>query len=124
VIEREIPRVPVSREERDRIVESFSDFTRQGGRIDVSRIPDVHPPLAGFLFDDAGRLWVIPVTRPGEARTLEVFEANGRYLGRVALPGPYRSTPKAIRGNRMAVIVRDNDDVPSLTVMRIDKPAS
>jgi sugar lactone lactonase YvrE len=123
VVEREVGPVPVSREDRDRILESFSNFTRQGGRIDASRIPRVHPPLAGFLFDDAGRMWVMPMTGRGEPRVLDVFEADGRYLGRVALPGPYRSTPKAIRGNRMAVVVRDEDDVPSLTVMRIEKPA-
>jgi sugar lactone lactonase YvrE len=123
VVEREVAPVPVSREDRDRIVESFSDFTEQGGRIDASRIPRVHPPLAGFLFDDAGRIWVMPMTGRGEPRILDVFEADGRYLGRVTLPGPYRSTPKAIRGTRMAVVVRDDDDVPSLTVMRIEKPA-
>lgn len=122
MLERENPRVPVSREDRDRIVESFAEFTRQGGKIDVSRIPRVHPPLAGFLFDDSGRLWVIPMAGRGEARVLDVFEPDGRYLGRVVLPGPYRSTPKAIRENRMAVVVRDDDDVPSLTVMRIEKP--
>lgn len=122
VVERPDPRVPVSREERDRIVQSFADFTRQGGRIDVSRIPDHHPPLAGFLFDDAARLWTLPITRPGEPRALDVMEADGTYLGRVTLPGPYRSTPRSIRGNRMVVVVRDDDDVPSLTVMRIEKP--
>jgi sugar lactone lactonase YvrE len=122
VVERENPRVPVSREDRDRIVESFSEFTRQGGKIDVSRIPHVHPPLAGFLFDDAGRLWVIPMAGRNEARVLDVFEADGRYLGRVVMPGPYRATPKEIRGNRMVVVVRDEDDVPSVTVMRIEKP--
>jgi hypothetical protein len=123
VVERPDPRVPVSRKERDRIVQSFADFTRQGGRIDVSRIPDHHPPLAGFLFDDAGRLWAIPMTKRGEPRALDVMEADGTYLGRVTLPGPYRSTPKAIWGDRVAVVVRDDDDVPSLTLMRIQKPA-
>lgn len=122
-VARRSPRVPVSPEERARVVESYSEFIRQGGTIDLSRIPATHPALGGFLFDDAGRMWVMPVTRRDEDRVLDVFEPEGRYLGRVVLPGPYRSTPRAIRGNRMVVVVRDDDDVQSLTIMRIEIPA-
>jgi sugar lactone lactonase YvrE len=121
-IHHEEPRVPVSREERDRMVESYSEFARQGGEIDLSRIPDTHPALGGFLFDDTGRLWVMPVTARDHGRVLDVFDPNGGYLGRVILPAPYRSTPRAIRGNRMVVIIRGDDDVQSLAIMRIEKP--
>jgi sugar lactone lactonase YvrE len=122
VVEREHPRVPVTRDERAGMLKAYPEFTRQGGKIDISRIPDVHPVHGGFLFDDAGRLWVMPVTGRREQRVLDVFEPDGRYLGRVALPAPHRSTLKAIRGNRMVVVIRDDDDVQSLAVIRIEKP--
>ena len=122
VVERRTPGVPVTREERDRMLENYRDFTRQGGRIDVSRIPDHHPAMNGFLFDDAGHLWVSVVTSPREGRALDVFDPIGRFLGRVALPAPQRTALRAVRGDRMALVFRDSLDVPTVIVMRIHKP--
>jgi 6-bladed beta-propeller len=122
VIERRVPVVPVTREDRDRILESYRHFTEKGGRIDVSRIPDRHPAISGFLFDDAGNLWVSPTTSRREGRALDVFDPAGRYRGRVTLPVPERTSLKAVRGNRMALISRDSLDVQTVIVVRIEEP--
>ena len=114
--------VPVTRQERDRMLESYQEFIRQGGRVDLSRIPDHHPALTRFLFDDAGHLWVSPITPESEGRVLDVFELSGRYLGRVAYPAPRRSAPYTIRGGQMAVVARDSLDVQTVIVMRVVKP--
>jgi sugar lactone lactonase YvrE len=124
IIERKPRPVPVTRAERDRMLASYPDFTRRGGKMDVSRIPDHHPALINFLFDDAGNLWVIPEASPAEGRVLDVFDPDGRYLGRVPLPVPQRTSLRAIRDNRMALISRDSLDVQTVIVMRIEKPES
>lgn len=123
VVQREHRAVPVTRAERDRRLDDYRDFVRQGGRIDLSRIPDSYPALHGFLFDDEAHLWVSPVTRKQEGRVLDVFEPDGSYLGRVALPTAARSSPKFIRDNRMLVVERDSLDVQSIVVLRVEKPA-
>jgi hypothetical protein len=122
VIERKDPRVPVTRAERDRVLESYRHFTRSGGRIDVSRIPRHHPPLTSFLFDDAGNLWVGTASSPSRGRALDVFDPGGRYLGAVALALPRRTALKAVRGDRMVLVSRDSLDVQSVIVIGIHKP--
>lgn len=114
--------VPVSRAERDRMLENYRGFVGQGGTIDQARIPAIHPALHGFIFDDAGHVWVSPATRPSHGRVLDVFELTGRYLGRVPLPAPPISSPKTIRGNRLVVVAKDSLDVPTVLVLRIEKP--
>jgi sugar lactone lactonase YvrE len=123
VVERPHTPPPVTRAERQSRLDGLSDFVRQGGRIDPARIPDTHPALHGFLFDDAGHLWVSPVTSAEEGRVLDVFRLDGSHLGRAALPTPARSSPRAIRGDRMLVVARDSLDVPTVIVLRIEKPA-
>lgn len=123
VVEREVDPIPVTREDRARVMEENEFFTRQGGRIDLSRIPDHKPALNEFAFDDAGHLWVSPVLGAGEAPALDVFTPAGGYLGRVQLPAGKMSV-KTIRGDRMAVVAKDSLDVESVVLLRIVKPTS
>ncbi|HST59131.1 MAG TPA: 6-bladed beta-propeller [Longimicrobium sp.] len=122
VIERNPPPVPVTPEERSQMLENYRRYTEQGIEIDVSRIPRHHPPLSSFLFDDAGNLWVSPITSPDEGRALDVFDPKAVYLGRVRLPATQRTALKTVRGDRMALVARDSLDVQSVIVMRIKKP--
>jgi sugar lactone lactonase YvrE len=122
VVERKPRPVPVTRADRDQALAGYADFTRRGGKMDVSRIPDHHPEMINFFFDDGGNLWVSPATSPREGRALDVFDPNGRYLGRVALPVPQRTSLRAVRGDRMVLITRDSLDVQTVIVMRIRKP--
>ncbi len=124
VVERKVEPVPIPRAERDRMLENYEGFVRQGGKIDLSRIPKTYPAHNGFLFDDSGRLWVKPNTDPRHGAMLDVFDPDGRYLGRVALPTGERSAPLVIRGDRMAVMVTDSVGVQSVSLLRIVRPAS
>lgn len=74
------------------------------------------------MFDDEGHVWVRPVTPADEEQGLDVFESDGRYLGRVALPLGQRSSPWVIRDGRMAVVARDSLDVPAVVLLRVKKP--
>ncbi|HYW07886.1 MAG TPA: 6-bladed beta-propeller [Longimicrobium sp.] len=123
VVQREVPRVPVTRQDRARIEEDARAFVKQGGKIDMSRIPTSMPALNPFTFDDTGHLWSSPVTSEKEGRMLDVFELNGRFLGRVSLPTGMRSSARVIRGDRMVVVARDSLDVESVILLRIVKPA-
>lgn len=122
VVEREVERVPVTREDRARLMDETEFFTRQGGKIDLSRIPDHQPALSGFVFDETGHLWVSPVLEAAEGGALDVFAPSGSYLGRVPLPGG-RISVRAIRGNQVAGVAKDSLGVESVILMRIVKPA-
>lgn len=123
VVEKEIERVPVTREDRARVADENTAFTRAGGEIDLSRIPDHKPALAGFVVDDEGRLWVSPVLSAAEGTAVDVFGRDGGYLGRVPLPGR-GMTIRAIRGDQLVAVAKDSLDVESVALFRIEKPAA
>lgn len=122
IVERTHTPVPVSREERTRMLERYRGFIQKGGKVDLARIPDTHPALNGFLFDDTGHLWVSATTDARKGRVLDVFEPAGTYLGRVAFPSPAVGSVRTIRGGRLVVVARDSLDVPTIILMRIEKP--
>jgi sugar lactone lactonase YvrE len=123
VVERASRPVRVSRADRDRIVKSYAWFERQGGKVDPSRIPDTYPALDWFFPDDSGHLWVRPASRPGPTSPLDVFDAAGKYLGRVEAPGGLLAIPTpVVRGDFMAALTRDEDDIPIVLLMRLQKP--
>jgi hypothetical protein len=123
VVERQTSPVRVSQAERDRVVKSYELFERRGVRVDASRIPNTYPALNSFFFDDSAYLWVEPAHRRGATLPLDVFDTTGTFLGRVEAPGRLLSHPSAVvRGDRMAALTRDDDDVPIVVVMRLRKP--
>lgn len=122
VLERAVRGRPVSRAERRSALRFLEDFQRRGGRIDAARIPGTLPVFNGFFFGDDASVWVVLATRQGEPPKLDVFDPAGRYLG--AVTGPPRLTPSptpVIRNGRMAAVVTDDDDVPSVVVLRVEK---
>jgi hypothetical protein len=122
VVERPTQPVKVADEDRQRALGRFDDFKERGGRIDESRIPDTYPALNSFFFADDGHMWVFPQLGP-DRPALDVFDPSGRFLGRVTPPGRVMSSPQpAIRGTRFAGVVRDEDDVETVWVMRLEKP--
>jgi len=122
VVEHATEPVRVTREDRERMLEGYQGFIGRGGKIDMARVPKTHAVLNTFMFDDTGHLWSSPVTSAREGRALDVFELNGRFLGRVPLPTGMRSSPRAIRGDRMVVVATDSLDVQSVVLLRIVKP--
>lgn len=122
IVERARRPLPVTSGERERFLENYRKFERQGGRLDLSRIPKTHPHFESFFFDEAGHLWVTPTTR-GNEQIFDVFTSDGRYLGTVRAPRRLAISPlPVIRDSRMAAVTRDSLGVPAVAVLRVVKP--
>jgi hypothetical protein len=125
IVEREQRPVPVSATEMTEMVDSYRWFVDMGGTLDRSRIPDTKPPFYAFFFSPDGTLWVIPSQGMNEPVRFDVFDPAGRYLGRVTGTERLLSAPApAIRGDVFAAVVQDESGVPSVAVMRIERPRS
>ena len=123
VIELENRAIPVTRQDKARMLENYAWFEVQGGKLDPSLIPDTQPHLMGFFFDDAGNLWAQPAYPVGQHKPFDVFDSAGTYLGRIEGPPRLLSGPApAVRGDRMAAVMGDADGVHSVVVLRIEKP--
>lgn len=113
----------VTRADKDQILKNYRWFEQAGGKIDPSRIPDHHPHLHNFFFDDHSHVWVLPTYFRGERPQMDVFSPDGRFLGQVQAPVPFLSRPTpAVRGEWVAAIARDDDGVDSVVLMRLEKP--
>jgi hypothetical protein len=125
VVERQIEPEPIPRGRRRNIAADYRDFERRGGRIDVSRIPDTYPVFDGFFFGEDGTLWVKRTSAGRGAGTwLDVFGDDGAYLGTVETPVRLLISPApVVRGGHMAAVVQDENQVESVVLMRIEKPA-
>jgi hypothetical protein len=123
IVEREAAPVPVTAAERDEAVAGLEWFTDQGGRVNAGRIPARKPAFEQIIADWAGSVWVRPALPAGEAGTaFDVFDAEGRYRGRVRLPGGMDVYPApVIRGDAIYGVARDSLDVPHVVRGRIVK---
>lgn len=114
--------LPVSAEEKDAAVAGLSWFTNQGGTIDRSRIPDRKPAARGFFLAADGYLWVTPTVADSaaQARTFDVFDPEGRFLGPVVLPFPLAEYPRPLfQGDRIIGVTHDATGVPYLVRARV-----
>jgi len=117
--------VPVSGEDVDSALAGLEWFTRQGGKVDRSRIPGVKPAVRSLLVADDGHIWIEPNTadRSDRGRLYEVFDPDGRYLGPLRLPFALAEyPPPVIRGALLVGVTRDELDVPYVVRARIEKP--
>jgi hypothetical protein len=124
IVSREYQPIAVTEADVERELEGFDDFLREGGKVDRSRIPKVKPAFRTFFLDDANRLWVMPMTSSDdEGRLLDVFDSEGRYLGRVELPFAMQRYPLPIfRNGRIYAVTRGDLDVPYVVSARIGMP--
>jgi hypothetical protein len=115
--------VAVTGEDRDSALAGLEWFTKQGGKVDGSRIPGVKPAVRSLLVADDGYLWVEPMTadRTDRGRLFEIFDPEGRYLGRLRLPFRIAGAP-VIRGNELLAVTRDELEVPFVVRAKIVKP--
>ncbi len=96
-------------------------FTREGGKVDPGRIPGVKPAYAGIFEDDQGHLWITPYVAEDARRGFDVFDADGRYLGRVDVPGADRSLQlHVVRGAPAYGVARDGAGVEYAVRYRIE----
>jgi sugar lactone lactonase YvrE len=121
IVERESPPVPVTAAERDEAVAGMKWFTDQGGRVDAGRIPGTKPAFEQVVVDLDGGIWVRPALAAGTAgAAFDVFDAEGRYGGRVRLPGGMERFPQpVIRGGAMYGVANDSLGVPYVVRARI-----
>ncbi len=114
--------VKVGAEERAQAIARLEWFTRQGGTIDPSRIPDHKPAIRRLAVDDANRLWVqLEVEGPTDTAVFEVFDSTGALVGGATAPlGALHGDPLIAHGHLYAVVA-DSDGVQS--VVRAVVPA-
>lgn len=121
VVELAAEPVPVTAADRQKALEGLKWFTDQGGRIDEGLIPGHKPAFSDVMVAPDGHLWVRPslaADEPGAA--FDVFDPDGRYLGRVRVPGGIsRFPPAVVRGDALLGMARDSLDVPYVVRMRI-----
>ncbi|HEX8318127.1 6-bladed beta-propeller [Longimicrobium sp.] len=121
VVEREAAPVPVSDAERDSVPAQLKWFTDQGGKVDLSRVPRNKPAFASMSTDDRGWVWVRPSVPAGTSGTpLDVFDPEGRYHGRVALPIlVMEGMPLVVRGDRIYAVTLSDAGVPQVVRYRL-----
>ena len=97
VIERTYEYLPVTATDLKEASENLDWFRQEGGRTDMSRVPDVKPAIDGFQIDTQGFLWVRPVVPERQTkRVFDVFDPEGRYLGPIESPVPLESYPRPL----------------------------
>jgi len=122
VIERQVEPVAVSAEERARAVERLQVHANHPD-LDLSRIPPMKPFFRRLIADDSGDLWVLREGK-GSRWFFEIFGRDGGFMGAVDVPVvPELFPPPLIREDRMIVVTRDDWDIQSVVVFRIDRPA-
>jgi sugar lactone lactonase YvrE len=122
VFERPFEPLPVTEADRDSARANLEWFTRQGGKVDFARIPAHKPPLVDVLVDEDGFVWVLPETGwETRRKVVDLFDPEGRYLGRVSLPFAIEdSPPPVIRGGVMYAAGEDELGVPFVVKARIE----
>lgn len=113
-IARQFEPMAVTRSEVDSALERLEWFTRQGGRLDRSKVPSHKPAIRDFILGDDGTLWVNPNLEGHSRRAidvLDVFDPAGRYLGRLELASALRyvHVPAPIIRNGMLYGVTQDD---------------
>jgi hypothetical protein len=107
--------VRVRPEERAEAIAGLDWFTKQGGIIDPSRLPDQKPAFRRLAVDDANRLWVqLEVEGHAETDAFEIFDSTGAHIGgAVGSLGRLHSDPLIVGGHLYAVVA-DSDGVQSV----------
>lgn len=121
ITERPVEPERVTTEDREQALEALEWFTRQGGEVDLRRIPSHRPVIGTLLVADDGHLWISPFTlsREGLAR-FDVLDPEGRYLGPVESdPAIAPFPPPLIRGDHLYAVVQDELEVPYVTRFRV-----
>ena len=135
-ISREVEPAPVGDGLRERALDRFLEEAARAGappamtreRRDRIPVAETLPVIAELWHSGAdGRLWV-GIPGPGAAgeppmviRAYDVYEASGRFLGRVASPPGFRL--HRVREGRLYGSWRNSLDVPGVRVYRLVEPS-
>ncbi|TVR60008.1 MAG: hypothetical protein EA422_14355 [Gemmatimonadales bacterium] len=118
--------VPVSAAEASAVGLDMGAATGQFGpnvRIEGDLVGgDTKPAFNGFLVDEVGRLWVDPARAEGGPRSVEVWSADGAFLGAIPVEGGFAmvSPRPVIRDRHLYAVVRDELGVPFVVRYRVE----
>jgi hypothetical protein len=122
-VRRDIPRIPIPAATRDSAIAGLEKLiASMGGApqpLDKGAVPRDRGPLIGIATDDRDRLWVMRETANKTAE-LDVWDARGRQVATLA-PGFAARAGMLFRihGDRLAVVLLDEDELPTIFVYRI-----
>ncbi len=100
----------------------------EGAALDRDLVPARKPYYRWLTVSDRGELWVGLYGERGEPGvTVDVFDAGGRYLGRLRSPipltiEPVLRIPPVVRGDRVYALIQDSLDVEHVVSLRIVRP--
>jgi hypothetical protein len=141
-IVRTAPPIAVEAEERRQEQASITYNMRQtepGWTWRGPDLPTTKAPVAGLFAARDGRIWVrvpapsepippeeMPIPRDSLQPVIgfrtpvayEIYEASGRFLGRITFPA--RTTLMEADGDQVWALVRNEDDLPAVTRFRVD----
>lgn len=86
----DVKRVPLSSAEREAIAARFRQVAASRPGLPRREPPEFKRYIMDIAADEQGRLWVLRSTVDGADAEMDVFEADGSYLGAVRLPQPVR----------------------------------
>jgi len=113
LVEREYEPLPVTSAERAHVITGLERWMDRWGRadLDYSVIPSVHPAIENFDLDDAGNLWVRPVTT-AETVSFDIFDTTGQLIATATADRKiYPPRPVRISGNSAWFVISDSLDV-------------
>ena len=119
IIEKSYTPEPVTSAERDSALGTYDWFTKQGGKVDGSKVPSTKPAFGGLDVDDQGDLWVVPGGLP--RGVFDVFDSTGYYLGRVDTGLPIAGPDLLIRRGHFYAAIADSLGVPYVLIARIER---
>lgn len=123
VIEGAADPVPITDAEWDQATAEFRKFRESNPNAPCSISQFTRPetkPLLQFLFHDAdGGLWVEVTTADGSR--YDVFDGAGALTRSIEGLPPSRGLDPSVRGDRVAMVVRDSLDIPQVRLYRIDR---
>lgn len=122
VVRKDFEPAPVTHEDRDEALERLDWFRSQGGEVDPSRIPDTKPAYRWLAASPSGHLWVAPVVEEADVGSvLDIFDPEGRYLGRVDLPVTLTGRTLVFRDDQIYGLTTDELDVSYVVRLRVER---
>jgi hypothetical protein len=124
---RNVPAVPVTKAERDSIIQRYDEKGPSGFEFD--RIPKTKPAIDRITIDDQGRPWIRRTNAQGLV-TFDVYDRAGKPVASVDLSaaitetGPINSPmhmPFVVRGDHVYMVVLDDDDVQHVVRYQIGR---
>ncbi|MFA9452996.1 MAG: hypothetical protein ACERK6_03700, partial [Candidatus Aminicenantaceae bacterium] len=120
IIKKEAESIPISRQEKDSIIEGIRNIILAGGRTIPDEVleqgcqfPAARPHFVSLVTDERGRLYVRrlrSVLDESDMQILDVFGPDGRYLYRIVTD----VAPLVIRGGLVYELEENRDEATIL----------